>query len=59
VSTNLTPEERFWPRVNKTDTCWLWTGNINHHGYVERANRDGRAYLPRPEWETMVADYYS
>lgn len=19
-------EDRFWPRVNKTDTCWLWTG---------------------------------
>ena len=19
-------KERFWARVNKTDTCWLWTG---------------------------------
>lgn len=23
-----TPEERFWPKVNKTDGCWLWTGAI-------------------------------
>jgi hypothetical protein len=24
---------RFWPRVNKTDTCWLWTGFIAPDGY--------------------------
>lgn len=22
-----TPEQRFWERVNKTETCWLWTGH--------------------------------
>lgn len=22
----MTPEERFWARVNKTDSCWLWIG---------------------------------
>lgn len=21
-------EDRFWPRVNKTETCWLWTGPL-------------------------------
>lgn len=21
-------EEKFWPRVDKTDTCWLWTGAL-------------------------------
>lgn len=26
-------EERFWERVNKTDTCWVWTGNTNYSGY--------------------------
>jgi hypothetical protein len=25
-------EERFWPRVNKSATCWLWTGAV-HNGY--------------------------
>lgn len=22
-------EERFWSKVNKTDTCWLWKSSIN------------------------------
>ena len=22
-------EERFWEKVQKTDTCWLWTGCVN------------------------------
>ena len=28
-----TAEERFWPKVNKTDTCWLWTGSLSNTGY--------------------------
>lgn len=39
--------ERFWSKVNKTDTCWLWTACITPNGYglfkykgkVERAHR--------------------
>jgi hypothetical protein len=26
-------EERFWERVEKTDTCWLWTGGLDKDGY--------------------------
>ena len=26
-------ERAFWEKVNKTDTCWLWTGWINSSGY--------------------------
>ena len=31
----MTPEqiERFWSRVEKTETCWLWTGYICKTGY--------------------------
>lgn len=25
--------ERFWSRVNKTDTHWLWTGRLDKDGY--------------------------
>lgn len=25
--------DRFWNKVNKTDTCWLWTGCTNGIGY--------------------------
>lgn len=28
----LNVEERFWSKVNKTDTCWLWTASIDN-GY--------------------------
>lgn len=26
-------EERFWPKVDKTDGCWLWTAARNRDGY--------------------------
>lgn len=26
-------EERFWAKVNKTATCWLWTASLNRNGY--------------------------
>jgi hypothetical protein len=26
-------EKRFFEKVNKTATCWLWTGNKNNYGY--------------------------
>lgn len=26
-------EERFWSKVNKTDTCWLWTGGVAGPAY--------------------------
>jgi hypothetical protein len=28
-----TLQERFWAKVEKTDTCWLWTGNHDRRGY--------------------------
>ena len=28
-------EQRFWGKVNKTETCWLWTGAITAAGYGE------------------------
>lgn len=28
-----TAEERFWAKVDKTTTCWLWTGCHNSNGY--------------------------
>lgn len=27
------PDERFWAKVDKTDTCWLWTAYISPDGY--------------------------
>lgn len=28
-----TQEERFWAKVDKTETCWLWTASTNIGGY--------------------------
>jgi hypothetical protein len=25
--------DKFYAKVNKTDSCWLWTGHINNVGY--------------------------
>ena len=25
--------ELFWEKVLKTDSCWLWQGTVDHHGY--------------------------
>lgn len=27
------PLERFWEKVEKTETCWLWTGAVSPNGY--------------------------
>lgn len=26
-------DKKFWAHVNKTDSCWLWTGILNNKGY--------------------------
>lgn len=30
---SATLEERFWAKVKKTGTCWLWTGHVSKSGY--------------------------
>jgi len=29
----MTPDDRFWSKVNKTDSCWEWTSSKNSSGY--------------------------
>lgn len=41
--------ERFWPKVNKTKTCWLWTGSKNNKGYGQIARG-----APAPRNKKMV-----
>lgn len=33
--------ERFWEKVEKTDTCWLWTGAKDSGGYGQIRNAEG------------------
>ena len=29
----------FWGQVDKTDSCWLWTGHLDRNGYGKVGNR--------------------
>jgi len=33
MAKHMSMEERFLQKVNKTETCWLWTGALNSRGY--------------------------
>lgn len=44
---------RFWRQVNKTETCWLWTGVISRTGYARmKIKRNG-------QWRTGYAHVVS
>lgn len=40
----MSTEARFWAKVNKTDTCWLWTACTHGPGYG-RFKADGFTWL--------------
>lgn len=46
--------ELFWEKVDKTATCWLWTGNINHAGYGRFNYLGKRIMAHRVSYELVV-----
>lgn len=46
-----TIEEQFWARVQKAETCWLWTGVINDGGYGIFSVNGKRTRAHRFSWE--------
>lgn len=44
-------EDKFWPNVNKTKTCWLWVGYVEPAGYgkMRVGSKNMRAH--RVSWE--------
>jgi hypothetical protein len=52
------PAERFWSRVEKTDTCWLWRGTRHPGGYGRLSQKiDGvwrNIYAHRFSYELLV-----
>ena len=42
--------QRFWNKVEKTDSCWLWTAALTHDGY-------GRFVVPLKNgaWQTRLS----
>lgn len=47
------PAERFWPRVNKTSTCWLWTGSRGEYGHAVFKLGDNNVPAYRFAWEQL------
>lgn len=43
--------DRFWSKVNKTETCWLWTGGTSGTGYGKYAIRRVSFRAHRLSWE--------
>jgi hypothetical protein len=42
--------EKFWARVEKTDTCWIWRGPTNVHGYGRVGIHLRKQYAHRVAW---------
>lgn len=42
--------ETFMAKVNKTDTCWMWTGNLTAHGYGRQSSLPGSQLAHRAYW---------
>lgn len=56
MKNTLTPiADRLWAKVEKTDTCWIWTGSKSgsyHHGEIGLGRRtDGKAKAHRVSYE--------
>jgi hypothetical protein len=59
-------EDRFWAKVERTDTCWLWTastdgrgryGSFGVHGRLVRAHRFAYELLVGPIPDGLVLDH--
>lgn len=48
------PLERFWAKVQKTETCWLWTAGATTKGYGYFCpTRPNKVYAHRYSWELV------
>lgn len=45
---------RFWSKVQKTETCWLWTGVKNNHGYGHFSSSSRLVYAHRVALEESL-----
>lgn len=46
--------KRFWSKVDKTGTCWLWTACLNSAGYGQFWVKDRIVYAHRIAYELLV-----
>lgn len=46
VTRNVTSEQRFWARVDRSGECWVWTGYVKPNGYASFYPGGGR-HVPK------------
>ncbi len=46
--------ERFWLKVEKTDTCWLWKASLGSGGYGQFSINQKPRRAHRVAWELLV-----
>lgn len=46
--------ERFWSKVEKTDSCWLWTASLSNLGYGKFGFNRKVVYAHRWSYENLV-----
>lgn len=51
-----TVESRFWPKVHKTENCWLWTGAKNSQGYGNFWDGMNYIHAHRASWIIKYGD---
>lgn len=52
-----TPEQRYWRKVNKTASCWLWTASTDSHGYGQFMFEPGKlSRASRIAWQLTRGD---
>src|SRR6185503_14952426 len=47
------PMDKFWNKVNKTKTCWIWMGTRNRSGYGKVKRRPKTYMAHRYVWEQI------
>lgn len=50
----LPAEERFWEKVAKTETCWLWTGTVKSNSYGCFWHKGKNRHAHRWAYELLV-----
>lgn len=48
----LSPSERFWMKVDKTDECWVWAGGTTAYGYGVFEGKGAHVFA----WEEIYGD---
>ena len=49
-------DNRFWDKVTKTDSCWLWGASKNHKGYGRFAYKGKARAAHRLSYETAFGE---